>query len=267
MIDNDYLMNEIQSISAILDADELPEVHEYLTQIIAGDELNDSPFDMATKLRRCDRKHDFPEWLIDFIIGLYEAEIAEGEVGALNDLGTMYYGGDHGCEQNYHKAVAYYEAAAEKGSLLAHENLGYCWYYGRTGKKDYEKAFRYFAYGALCGSISSTYKIGDMYQNGYYLPRNEMKAYYMYLRCLSMIDDDTPADTAGPLYLRLGKVFLNGIGAEKDCKYALECYQKAEAYLYEVLENGDDMYKNSWQEAIEGQAKARAELVRNLSEE
>lgn len=264
MIDNDYIMNEIRSIFAILDADELPEVYEYLAQIIAEDELSDTPFDIATGLRRCDRKQDFPECLLDLIVELYEAEIAEGEAGALNDLGTMYYGGEHGFEQNYHKAIAYYEAAAEKGSLLAHENLGYCWYYGRNRKKDYEKAFRYFAYGALCGSISSTYKIGDMYQNGYYLPRNETKAYYMYLRCLSMIDEDTPADTAGPLYLRLGKVFLYGIGAEQDCKFALECYQKAEAYLYDVLKSGDDTYRNSWQEAIEGQMKARESLVAEL---
>ena len=41
-------------------------------------------------------------------------------------------------------ALKYYEMAADQNNIFAISNLGYIWYYGRTGEKDYEKAFCYF---------------------------------------------------------------------------------------------------------------------------
>jgi TPR repeat protein len=35
--------------------------------------------------------------------------------------------------------------AAEYGYLPAMEKLGYMWYYGKHGEKDYDKAFYYFS--------------------------------------------------------------------------------------------------------------------------
>jgi TPR repeat protein len=56
---------------------------------------------------------------------------------ALLALGTMYYSGmgDY-VQQDYSKALHYYEKAAEKSELTdiwALNNLGYCYYYGRAG--------------------------------------------------------------------------------------------------------------------------------------
>lgn len=39
--------------------------------------------------------------------------------------------------------------AYKAGNRQATENLGYIYYYGRIGQKDYEKAFKYFVKGAL----------------------------------------------------------------------------------------------------------------------
>ncbi len=266
MISKDNLINEIQSIFALVDADQLPEVHSYLAEMISVDEVNNSPYEIATGLMDCDKPTEFPPYLIDFMIELYEAEIAEDNDYAMNDLGAMYYDGKRGCEQSFQKAVHYYEMAAHKGNLIAHENLGYCWYYGRTGKKDHEKAYRYFAYGALCGNLTSLYKLGDMYLNGYYLPKSDYQAYNMYLRCMTQMTDEQAPISAGPVYLRLGKMYLYGIGTEKDLKSALVCYQKAEAFLYDMVESGEYMYKNSLKAAVKGQAKARAALHEMLTE-
>lgn len=54
----------------------------------------------------------------------------------------------------------------EKGFYA--NTLGYIYYYGRTnrGNADYEKAFKYFSFGAHAGIYESIYKLSDMYKNG-----------------------------------------------------------------------------------------------------
>ena len=56
----------------------------------------------------------------------------------------MYLGGHYYEKQLFDLALKYYEMAAAMDYDEAYECLGYVWYYGRTGEKDYEKAFRYF---------------------------------------------------------------------------------------------------------------------------
>ena len=267
MNDIEFLMSETQSIFNMLDADEYPEAHNYLAHILSeDDEIEESPYEIASVLINCDKPQDFPDFLITYITELLEMDIAKGNDIAMNDLGALYYDGKRGFEQSFEKAVHYYEMAASKGNLLSQENLGYCWYYGRTGKKDYQKAFQYFAMGAFCGSLPSLYKIGDMYLNGYYVPKDDHEAFNVYMHCLDMMTDEAAPQVAGPIYLRLGKMFLNGLGTEQKLKTALVCYQKAEAFLYDMIENGDYMFKKSWQAAIDGQAKARTALTTALSD-
>lgn len=78
-----------------------------------------------------------------------------------------------------------------------------------------------------------------------------------------MTEEAAPA-AAGPVYLRLGDMFLNGLGTEADAKSALISYQKAETYLYDMLRNGQAMYKKSLMSAIQGQADARKKLEEEL---
>lgn len=86
---------------------------------------------------------------------------------AMLDLGGYYYG-----QKEYGLALKYYELAAEYKSTAAYECLGYVWYYGRTGRRDFEKAFKYFSLGKEAGNIVSSYKIADMYKNGYYVEKS-----------------------------------------------------------------------------------------------
>ena len=71
---------------------------------------------------------------------------------------------------------------------------------------------------------------------------------------------------AGPVYLRLGRMFLEGIGTEKNLKNALICYQKAESFLYDMVLSGDVMYRKSLDSAVKGQQKARELLAEKLPE-
>lgn len=92
-----------------------------------------------------------------------------------------------------------------------------------------------------------------------------------YLSCggdiLFSPDYEAAKFVAGPVHLRLGKMFLNGLGTEKNYRNALICYQKAEAFLYDMVAAGDPKYKKSLQAAISGQAKVRELLLDELPED
>lgn len=264
-IDEFELNNKMQEILSILDADELPELHKYLANIMDEDEgVTEEPYEVANQILNCDKQEDLPEFVRDLVIELFEDAFKGGNADAANDLGAQYYDGSRGFEQDFSKAVYYYNLAAENGSRQAQENLGYCCYYGRNMPVDYEKAFHYFALGAFDGHLISLYKIGDMYAAGYYVKKNEKEAFHIYERCIDTMTDEAAPVVAGPVFLRLGKCFLNGVGTEKDYEKALICYQKAELYLYDMVKKGDVMYKKSLQAAVDGQAMARAKRAEEL---
>lgn len=264
MIDKIYVMNEAQSIFSVLNAEEFPETHEYLADILSEEDLEETPYEIACALIDCDKPAELPDFLIDFITELFEMEIEEGIDDAMNALGAMHYDGRRGFEQDFEKAVYYYDLAAANGNRQAQENLGYCYYYGRTGAPDYEKAFNYFALGAFDGHLISLYKIGDMYLNGYYVKKNVKEAFYIYTRCLETMTDEAAQSVAGPVFLRLGKMHLYGIGTEKNLMGALACYQRAEFFLFNMVKEGDYKYKKSLLAAIAGQQKVREMLAAEL---
>lgn len=258
------LLNELQTIYSLLNAEEMPETHRYLDYLLSEEDFDDSPERIAVKLSETDEPEPLPGFVIDFITEVLECEIENGNADAMNDLGAMYYDGHRGFEQSFEKAVYYYDMAAANGNRAAQENLGYCYYYGRVGAPDYEKAFHYFALGAFDGHLISLYKIGDMYFNGYYVKKNEKEAFFIYNRCLQTMTEEAENYVAGPVFLRLGKMFLYGIGTEVNLKNALICYQKAEAFLYEMVSGGNYMYKKSLFAAIAGQQKTREKLMKTL---
>ena len=75
--------------------------------------------------------------------------------------------------------IKYLEMAAEYGYLPAMEELGYMWYYGQHGEKDYDKAFYYFSKGAegdgTNGNLWCRYKLADMYRFGCSVEKDEDK--------------------------------------------------------------------------------------------
>ena len=60
--------------------------------------------------------------------------------GDMMHLGGFYYE-----MKRFDLALKYYEMAATMDYDPAYECIGYIWYYGRTGEKDYKKAFEYFS--------------------------------------------------------------------------------------------------------------------------
>ena len=257
-------MNNIAQMLALMDINEYPQACAYLQAVISGQQNPITAMEIASTLMLCDKPKSFPWYLVVYIQELYEAEIEKGNADAMNDLGSCYYSGDRGFEQDFGKAVHYYTMAADNGSWQARENLGYCYYYGRDMDVDYEKAFHCFAPGAFNGHLISLYKIGDMYANGYYVKKSPQDAFLIYQRCLNMMDQNASKSVGGPVHLRLGNMYLNGIGTERNPEQAMWHYHAAEYFLYNMVKDGDVMYKKSLHDAIEGQAKARAVIAENL---
>jgi len=92
-----------------------------------------------------------------------------------NPKDMLYLGGYYYEIKNFDLALKYYEMAASFDYEPAYECLGYIWYYGRTGERDYKKAFEYFSKMMEKGHLVATYKIADMYRNGYYVEKNREK--------------------------------------------------------------------------------------------
>ena len=236
-----------------IDEEERPQLAKYIKKLRKDEEF--SSYEIARAFQIFDRSKNLTREMFDFVVSEYKNEIANGNVDAMVDLGSLYYIG-HGCEQDYTKAIYYYEMAANLGSEEAVENLGYCHYYGRNVRIDYKKAFHYFAIGAFNRRPISLYKIGDMYKNGYYVEKNLNEAFKIYQQAYDLQDEDS----LGPICLRLGRAYLNGEGIETDPKQALKFFQLAEHYLYEMLLDGNEMYFNSLKEAVDCQDLARIRL-------
>jgi len=267
-MDMNYLFRKIQNMAAVLDPEDTPEACSYLDDIMDEDELlENDPFTIANELLECDYPGPLPENLRNFIEELFEASYDDGNGDAMNDLGVQYYENARGFPRDFRRAVECFQMAVDYGSRKASENLGYCYYYGRGIEIDYEKAYHCFALGAFDGHLISLYKIGDMYLNGMYVEKNPGEAFRIYSRCLDAMNEDSASQVAGPVLLRLGNAYLEGLGVEADPRRALTCYQEAELYLYDMVVEGNLMYKKSLEHAIQGQALAREELDEYLPEE
>lgn len=121
---------------------------------------------------------------------------------AMMMLGGWYYE-----QRQFELALKYYEMAAEYKSVSAYECLGYIWYYGRTGTKDYKKAFNYFKLAKDAGNIIAAYKLADMYKNGYFVEKNYdeycriIEELYPKIRTANNLYDPLPE-----IYTRLARI-------------------------------------------------------------
>ncbi len=248
-----------------LDKESYPEITKYLSDIVAGNywkEDGDLSY-FADYLCQMDEHLTLPPSIAKIIIEIYLKKIEDGDDLAMLNLGAQYYTGRIG-EQNFEKAVKYYEMSAKLGNSQAQENLGYCYYYGRVGEPDYKKAFHYFIKGALDKRIVSLYKIGDMYKNGYYVEKDVREAFCIYKQCKELIKNSNDVQLEADINIRLADCFYNGVGTEKNLELALALYQEAERLYYPRIINGEFLYKKQYLRAIEMQQKIRDELQKNI---
>ena len=150
-----------------------------------------------------------------------------GETHWMTELGGYHYE-----KKNFDLALKYYEMADEFGDKWAPEGLGYIWYYGRTGKKDYKKAFDYYSRAAANGRLQSKVKVADMYKNGYGVPKDMDKYRQTIEEAYEIVEDsDYLGDPLPEIYTRLAKIRTE----QGDIDAAVDLYEDAKYFLAQRL--------------------------------
>ena len=85
----------------------------------------------------------------------------QGDEEALSAIGSLYFYGD-GVEQDYLKALEYWEKAAEMGSGQAYYSLGFLYGAGLGVEKSLEKAKEYYLLAADHGDAMAWTVLGNM---------------------------------------------------------------------------------------------------------
>lgn len=124
-------------------------------------------------------------------------------------LGGIYYD-----KRIFDLALKYYELAEAQGSVWAWNGLGYIWYYGRTGTVDHEKAYRYFTKVREYEGddidefmkIEASFKIADMYKNGYFVEKSEDKYIEFIEDLYKQINDSDAFLPTAEVYTRLASI-------------------------------------------------------------
>ena len=144
----------------------------------------------------------------------------------------MYLGGVYYELKKFDLALKYYELAATYEYEEAFSCLGYIWYYGRTGERDYKKAFECFSRSADLGNLQSEYKVADMYKNGYYVERDYEKykdiirALYPKVKNARFLNEPLPE-----IYTRMARIYTE----EGRIDEAIKLYYVAKDFLSQRL--------------------------------
>lgn len=249
-----------------IDTEKYPEMSAVINRFLVLDDDNQDYKELAGQLMNADQSRIMPEEVVDFIKATYEYYMDKGDALAANDLGVLYYGGRVGGKPDYVNARKYYEVADGLGYTLASENLAYIFYYGFGTEVDYEKAYLYFSKAALTGRYEATYKLGDMFRNGYYVEKNDKMTAYLYRRALELVwkDEMSNEKFAGCVYQRVGDLYYEGISVEKNDAEAFRYYQLAECYYYKQIVEGDNYHIGQVGVVIEKQKKLRKRLQKTL---
>ncbi|RHZ70764.1 hypothetical protein Glove_267g31 [Diversispora epigaea] len=142
----------------------------------------------------------------------------KGSLMALNNLGYCYNNGS-GVEKNEEKAFKLYLKSAEKGFILAQFNVGWCYENGIGITKDEAKGFQWVMKSARAGNINAMCNVGHRYDNGIGVCKDEKEAFNWYLKAA-----EKEHYTA---QYNLGWCYKDGDGINRDYKKAFEWFKKA----------------------------------------
>ena len=118
------------------------------------------------------------------------------------------------------KVLECYEMCVEQNMPEAALNLGTMYYSGRVVAQDFKKAAYYYKIAADAGNYVAFCNLGYCYYYGRHQDVDYEKAYEYFLKGALLYDD------AICLY-KIGDLYLNGYGVEKNTTYAFMLYKRA----------------------------------------
>jgi TPR repeat protein/CHAT domain-containing protein len=147
----------------------------------------------------------------DSRLGVYWTRKAanQGDLMAMNNLGYAYEYGK-GVDKNMDEALEWYQMAADGGVALASRNIGT--YYQSIN--DYKKAFKYFSIASEQGNTIAMLDISTMYLAGNdYINKDLEKSFSWALKAAQKFDREA-------MYV-VGSYYLQGTGVKKDADLSL----------------------------------------------
>ena len=151
----------------------------------------------------------------------------ENDPNVMSYLGGYYYG-----QQKYDLAEKYYLMADENGDKWAADGLGYIYYYGRNGERDYKKAFHYFSKAKNNGNLEAAMKIADMYRNGYGVEQSLEQYKTIIVELYDKLKDTKDLFEPYPeVAHRLGEILIN----EGKGESAIEMLLKGKSFIQQRI--------------------------------
>lgn len=232
-----------------------PDTYDIIQDAIDPEDgsLDEDPYVIALDLMDAD-----PYEIMDRNIFLFVERVLSDAVQFDNDfeacfyLGNLYFDGHYG-NQDYEKAFAAYEKAAENSIPDGATMYAWCLYFGLGTKKDPAKAFPLIVKQATAmKDPNALYLLAEMYWDGVYVDKDPAAAFAINMDLMQQLGDED-SDELPPLcatgtLLRIGSYVLN----ESYWDLALTCFQKAEFLCYQRLERGDHAFEPQLRKAQEG---------------
>lgn len=176
-----------------------------------------SDLDLKPVLLYCRGKQCIDAKIMDLAEAYIVASAEKGYVLAQEQLCFEYYSGSNFIK-DFQKSAYWGDKALEQGSKIVRFRIA--WLYCGEGDvaPDYEKSFKLYEALAQEGDTSAMNNLGWMYEYGHYLS-DLKKAYECYLKAAEMGDSYSMCN--------VGNCYKNGIGVEKDQVKAFEWFHKS----------------------------------------
>lgn len=143
-----------------------------------------------------------------------------GSPSAQNMIGVM-YDDAKGVKEDEIEATKWYRKAAEQGYDWGQYNLGLQYQYGEGTDKDYEEAYKWYSQAADQGLAAAQNRLGMFYDSGHGVDKDHVEAMKWYLRAAEQGYDWGQ--------INLGHMYRYGKGVTTDVEKAKEWYHKAAA--------------------------------------
>lgn len=178
-----------------------------------------SDLDLKPVLLYCRGKQCIDAKIMDLAEAYIVASAEKGYVLAQEQLCFEYYSGSNFIK-DFQKSAYWGDKALEQGSKIVRFRIA--WLYCGKGDvaPDYEKSFKLYEALAQEGDTSAMNNLGWMYEFGHY-HSDLKKAYECYLKAAEMGDSHSMCN--------VGNCYKIGIGVEKDQVKAFEWFQKSAA--------------------------------------
>ena len=150
---------------------------------------------------------------------------------ALCSIGHIYRYGE-GVEQDYSKALEWYNKAVNAGNASAMYSIGYMYDYGEGVEQDYSKALEWYNKAANAGNSAAMNNIGYMYEFSEGVEQDYTKALEWYNKAVNAgnaaawYNKAVNAGNAAAMN-NIGRMYEFGKGVEQDYTKSLEWYNKA----------------------------------------